>query len=56
MLVAAAGAALVLGLVGLYGVPSYAVSTRRREIAIRFALGARASRGSLSGVVASQRA
>jgi putative ABC transport system permease protein len=43
MLVVAAGAALVLGVVGLYGVLSYVVSTRRREIAIRFALGARAS-------------
>jgi predicted permease len=41
MLLAAAGAALVLGVVGLYGVLSYVVSTRRREIAIRFALGAR---------------
>jgi predicted permease len=43
MLVLAAGAALVLGVVGLFGVLSYVVSTRRREIAIRFALGARTS-------------
>ena len=41
MLVIAAASALVLGVVGLYGVLSYVVQTRRREIAIRFALGAR---------------
>jgi predicted permease len=42
MLAAAGASALVLGVVGLYGVLSYVVSTRRREIAIRYALGARA--------------
>jgi predicted permease len=52
MLTLAGGMALLLGIVGIYGVISYSVSQRTREIGIRIALGA--ERTTLTGMVLRQ--
>ncbi len=52
MIGVAAGLALLLGLVGLYGVIAYSASQRRREIGIRIAVGAQ--RGDITGMFVRQ--
>ena len=52
LLVIAAGVALMLGVIGIYGVMSYIVSLRTGEIGVRLALGAEP--GSVAGMIVRQ--
>ena len=52
LLTIAAGVALLLGLIGIYGVISYIVSQRAGEIGVRIALGA--PPGSVAGLILRQ--
>src|SRR6266542_3185674 len=52
LIVIAASVALVLGVIGIYGVMSYIVSQRTGEIGVRLALGARP--GSVAAIIVRQ--
>jgi ABC-type antimicrobial peptide transport system permease subunit len=52
MLAIAGGMALLLGIIGIYGVVAYTVAQRRREVGIRLALGADAA--SVRGMILRQ--
>jgi ABC-type antimicrobial peptide transport system permease subunit len=52
LVVVFSGAALILAVVGLYGVLSYSVSLRKRELSVRIALGAQVA--NILGLVVGQ--